>query len=73
MFPNRIKGFVVPSLNVQHISLPVAPTACDDPLPRGWPFQVQIADIYQAARKRAVEEHELDKLFNPDFYDDFQI
>jgi hypothetical protein len=31
---------------------------------------VQINDIYQAAKNRAVEDHELDKLFNPDFYGD---
>ena len=29
-------------------------------------------DIYQAAKNRAIEDHELDKLFNPDFYD-YQI
>ena len=36
------------------------------------PIGVQINDIYQAAMKRAIEEHEIDKLFNPD-PDDFQI
>ena len=30
------------------------------------PIAVQINDIYQAAMKRAIEEHEIDKLFNPD-------
>ena len=32
----------------------------------------KIADIYQAAINRAIQDHELDKLFNPDFYD-YQI
>ena len=36
------------------------------------PIGVQINDIYQAAMKRAIEEHEIDKLFNPEFYD-YQI
>ncbi len=36
------------------------------------PTTVKIADIYQAAKNRAVEDHELDKLFNPEHYD-FQI
>lgn len=31
---------------------------------------VQTMDIYQAARNRAIEDHELDKLFNPQYYDD---
>jgi hypothetical protein len=33
---------------------------------------VQTMDIYQAAKNRAIEDHELDKLFNPE-YDDYQI
>jgi len=36
------------------------------------PIAIQINDIYQAAMKRSIEEHEIDKLFNPD-PDDFQI
>jgi hypothetical protein len=36
------------------------------------PQQVSIADIYHAAANRAIQDHELDKLFNPDFYD-YQI
>ena len=31
---------------------------------------VQIADIYQAAKNRAIEDHEIDKLFNRRFYGD---
>jgi hypothetical protein len=33
---------------------------------------VQTMDIYQAAKNRAIEDHELDKLFNPEYYD-YQI
>jgi hypothetical protein len=33
------------------------------------PMQISVADIYQAATNRAIQDHELDKLFNPDFYD----
>jgi hypothetical protein len=36
------------------------------------PIAIQINDIYQAAMKRSIEEHEIDKLFNPD-PEDFQI
>jgi hypothetical protein len=36
------------------------------------PIAIQINDIYQAAMHRAIEEHEIDKLFNPE-PDDFQI
>ena len=36
------------------------------------PTSVRISDIYLAAMNRAIHDHELDKLFNPDF-DDFQI
>ena len=36
------------------------------------PVGVQINDIYQAAMKRAVEDYEIDKLFNPE-PNDFQI
>lgn len=37
------------------------------------PAQVSIADIYQVAVNQAVQDHQLDKLFNPEFYDDDQI
>lgn len=36
------------------------------------PPLVPVRDIYQAAKNRAIEDHELDKLFNPEYYD-FQI
>jgi hypothetical protein len=37
--------------------------------PAGNPLSVQIAQVYQAAAQRAAEDHQLDKLFNPDYYD----
>jgi hypothetical protein len=33
------------------------------------PLSIQISEIYQAAAQRAAEDHQLDKLFNPDYYD----
>jgi hypothetical protein len=35
-----------------------------------WMPVVGLADIYQAAASRARNEHELDKLFNPEYYGD---
>jgi hypothetical protein len=70
MFENRINGFA-PNVGAAGFTPGVFPTqraAAAQPNPIG----VQIADIYQAAMQRAVEEHEIDKLFNPD-PDDFQI
>jgi hypothetical protein len=67
MFQNRI--------NLFGPSLPTAPLntsllAAAKPEQRASTPSVQMADIYQAAKNRAVEDHELDKLFNPDFYGD---
>ena len=68
MFPNQIPGFV-PNIGAPMfhpgVMLPVAER--QQPAARVTPA-VQIADIYQAARNRAIEDHELDKLFNPEFY-----
>jgi hypothetical protein len=69
MFQNRINLFVplfpAPSINTSLL-------AAANPQQRATiaPPAVQIADIYHAAKNRAVEDHELDKLFNPDFYGD---
>jgi hypothetical protein len=71
MYQNRIQAFGIPGVNVQYISLSVSSLA-DQPQMNALPMQVQVTDIYEAARKRAIEEHELDKLFNPEFYD-YQI
>jgi hypothetical protein len=70
MFENRINSFA-PNLGAAGFTPGVFPTqreAAAKPNPIG----VQINDIYQAAMQRAVEEHEIDKLFNPD-PDDFQV
>ena len=72
MFENRINGFV-PNVGAPLFTPGVFPPARDsDAAGRRTPMGVQIADIYQAAMQRAIEEHEIDKLFNPDFFD-YQI
>jgi hypothetical protein len=69
MFQHRINlfmpGFPAPPINTSLL-------AAANPEQRAsmTPPSVQIADIYQAAKNRAVQDHELDKLFNPDFYGD---
>jgi hypothetical protein len=72
MFPNVTNGvflgFGAPSINT---ALLAVASNCRSSAPAA-PDAVQAADIYQAAKNRAVEDHELDKLFNPDFYD-YQI
>ena len=71
MFENRMNSFV-PNVGPATFTPGVFPAmrasaaACPNPI------GVQIADIYQAAMQRTIEEHEIDKLFNPDF-GDFQI
>ena len=71
MFQNRINGFV-PNMGVPSFTPGVFPQTRQGEATSQTPMAVQIADIYQAAMQRAIEEHELDKLFNPDFYD-YQI
>ena len=69
MFQNRLNGLMptnaMPSFNTTMLAPPrnAAPVT---------PMAVQIMDIYKAAVSRAIEDHELDKLFNPEFYD-YQI
>jgi hypothetical protein len=70
MFENRINSFA-PNVGPTGFTPGVFPTQSDAAAQPN-PIGVQINDIYQAAMKRAVEEHEIDKLFNPD-RDDFQI
>lgn len=69
MFQNQIHRVVplgVPIFKVPSVSGPQESAAGVKPM------AVQVSDIYQAAVKRAVEDHELDKLFNPQYYD-YQI
>ena len=72
MFQNRISGFVMSFDNQPDRQR--GPCRCRVTIehPASCSLPVQIADIYQAAMNRALQDHELDKLFNPDFYD-YQI
>ena len=70
MFENRINSFA-PNVGAAGFTpgvFPVQTAATAQPSP----IAIQINDIYQAAMKRSIEEHEIDKLFNPD-PDDLQI
>jgi hypothetical protein len=71
MFENRMNSFV-PSVGLPSFNTTLLAAARDGRSTNRMPFAVPTMDIYQAARNRAVEDHELDKLFNPDFYD-YQI
>ena len=71
MFQNRLHGFVQ-TVTAPPINTALLAAASNNRLTNASPMAVQMADIYQAAKNRAVEDHELDKLFNPDFYD-YQI
>lgn len=71
MFPNQQPGFL-PNVGAPAFNLGITPPPAADSQqasPRAVPG-VQLNDIYQAAKKRAVEDHELDKLFNADYYGD---
>jgi hypothetical protein len=70
MFENRINSFA-PNVGAAGFTpgvFPLQRAATAQPNP----IAIQINDIYQAAMKRSIEDHEIDKLFNPD-PDDFQI
>lgn len=77
MFENRISGYDM-GLGDQQDGPARRPMPAQLGLLRSmqasapWPAPVSIGDIYQAAISRAVQDHELDKLFNPDYYD-YQI
>jgi hypothetical protein len=71
MFENRITNFPA-SFGANSFTPPIVTSGRDNRLAQAMPMAVQLADIYQAAVTRAIEDHELDKLFNPDFYD-YQI
>ena len=69
MFPNQVPNF--PPIGRNNFQPGIVPGVADgnQPAARIIP-PVAINDIYQAAKNRAVEEHEIDKLFNADFYGD---
>jgi hypothetical protein len=71
MFQNRMTNFV-PSMNAPTFNPGVFPARSESKTAQPNPMSIQIADIYQAAAQRAIEEHEIDKLFNAQFYD-YQI
>jgi hypothetical protein len=71
MFQNRITG-LVPNLFIPPFNAAMPAGSQDVRTPDRSPQAVQIADIYQAAVNRAIEDHEIDKLFNPEYYD-YQI
>jgi hypothetical protein len=71
MFPNQQLGFL-PNVGAPSFNLGVLPPAGGETQK---PTQlamrgVQLNDIYQAAKNRAVEDHQLNKLFNAEFYGD---
>lgn len=70
MFPNQFSNFL-PPIGTPPFSLGILPSVSghQQSAARLLP-PVQIGDIYQAAKQRAVEDIELDKLFNADFYGD---
>jgi hypothetical protein len=69
MFENRINSFV-PILGTNSFTPPIATPLRENRVAPAMPMAVQLAEIYQAAVARAVEDHELDKLFNAEFYGD---
>jgi hypothetical protein len=71
MFENRLNAFT-PNIGAPFFTPRVFPPAGDRKSAASAPMAVQITDVYQAAAQRAIEDHEIDKLFNPGF-DDFQI
>ncbi len=71
MFENRLTGFT-PNMVAPSFTPGLFPPVRGREAANQSPMAVQIADIYQAAVHRAIEDHEIDKLFNPD-PDDFQI
>jgi hypothetical protein len=72
MFENRISNFA-PAPGAYFVFPPPAAPPRITPAASLAPAPVSIAAIYQAAKNRAIEDHELDKLFNPEFYRDYQI
>jgi hypothetical protein len=70
MFENRINSFA-PNVGAAGFTPGVFPMQ-GGATAKPSPIAIQINEIYQAAMKRSIEEHEIDKLFNPD-PDNFQI
>ena len=65
MFANRLQAYYsssVSSLAPPTARWPEAPEAPFSPVP--------LKDIYQAAYERARQDYEINRLFNPEFYED---
>lgn len=71
MFQNRI-SYLVPHLGIPPMNTALLAAAASERTTNSLTAPVQTIAIYQAAKNRAIEDHELDKLFNPEFYD-YQI
>jgi hypothetical protein len=71
-FENRFSAFT-PNVGQPAFVTGVFPPAQKNDAANRSPMAVQIAEIYQAAVQRAKEEHEIDRLFNAEFYNDYQI
>jgi hypothetical protein len=67
MFSNPVPNFPPIGFGNSHPGIVPGVADGNQPSSRVIP-PVAINEIYQAAKNRAVEEHELDKLFNPEFY-----
>ncbi len=66
MWENRISAHFETPFEQTPYGLLMAPSQGAPHNPPACPHLVQKADLYQAARARAVLDHQLDKLFNPD-------
>jgi hypothetical protein len=69
MFENRINPFA-PSFGASAFTPPIAAPVHVNRVAPAVPMAIQLAEIYQAAVTRAIEDHEIDKLFNAEFYGD---
>jgi hypothetical protein len=71
MFQDRINSFA-PNVGIPVVNSALLAAASNERLAHYLTAPVQTMDIYQAAKNRAIEDHEIDKLFNPE-HDDYQI
>jgi len=70
MYPNQLPGFSPANGMSPFTPIAVPGVAESQQSAARYLPRVQINDIYQVARQRAVEDHQLDRLFNADFYGD---
>ena len=72
MFEDRLHSFVFPSFGVPRPLMPGASVELGEQGHQSLPHAVTVAEIYQAAWQKAIVDREIDKLFNPDYFD-YQI